>query len=67
MYGTPEEKRKLLTKQKLEVNLGTLNSKVTCAWCRRRVLIRQAYRCYYCRLYFCWTCSKLHFTKPDIR
>ena len=67
MYGTAEEKRRILRKQRLEVDLGTMKSRVTCAWCHRRVQIQHAYRCFFCRLWFCWKCSKLHFTKPDIR
>ncbi len=67
MYRTEEEKRNFLRKQKFQVQLGVMNAKVTCAGCGRDVLLRTAYRCFYCRLYFCWTCSKWHFTKPDIR
>jgi lysyl-tRNA synthetase class I len=36
--------------------------KVTCASCGKQVNIcDHAYKCFYCGLWFCWTCSKEHF------
>lgn len=61
-----EEKRVLLRRQNAEVRKFSENVYVTCV-CGRFIRIIHAYRCYYCRLWFCWTCAGYHFKKPEIR
>jgi hypothetical protein len=38
------------------------NQKVTCSVCKEKILLRQAYRCFYCSLLFCEICGKNHFS-----
>ena len=62
------EKRILLRKQNAQVYPNRKQIKVTCA-CGRTVNIMHAYKCYFCRLWICWTCAGFHFRirKSEIR
>ncbi len=58
-------KEKLLKKQSREINPHRKNIKVTCAGCQKKVSIAHTYRCFFCLLRFCWTCSGFHFVKES--
>lgn len=58
-------KEELLRKQSRELNPHKKNIKVTCAGCKRKVSIVHTYRCFFCNLRFCWTCSGFHFVKES--
>lgn len=63
-----KEKRVALRKQNREVRTGTINgAKITCGGCGKLILLVHTYKCYFCRLWFCWTCAGHHFKKPSIR
>jgi len=47
-----EEKRASLRKQNAQIYPHRKNVKVTCI-CGRTVSIMHAYKCYFCRLWFC--------------
>lgn len=59
-----KEKRALLKRQNAE--LGGTELAVTCV-CKKVVPIAHAYRCYFCRLWFCWTCAGYHFKERNLR
>ena len=65
MIWNRETKQALLRSQNAEVRLARPCT-VTCI-CKKTVPIEHAYRCYFCRLWFCWTCAGHHFKKPEIR
>lgn len=61
-----EEKRILLRRQNAEVFPNRFMIMLTCI-CGRKINIMHAYKCYFCRLWLCWTCAGYHFKKKQIR
>ncbi len=59
-------KRILLRKQQREILPDGNQIMLTCE-CGKRLSIFHAYKCYFCRLWMCWTCAGYHFKKKDIR
>lgn len=59
-------KRAMVRRQRKEIiDQGAMTDRivwVTCP-CGRRLSITQAYRCFYCGLYFCGECGETHFGK----
>jgi predicted RNA-binding Zn-ribbon protein involved in translation (DUF1610 family) len=37
------------------------HNKAICETCKREIDLASVYRCYYCGLYFCRRCAKIHF------
>ncbi len=54
--------RRLLFGQQFEVN--PCETMVTCP-CGFKTPMRQAFRCFYCGLYFCRKCAERHFKKEE--
>jgi len=52
----------LLSMQEKEQASGT---KVTCGGCWRQVEFSKAYRCFHCKVWFCSTCSEVHFKHTE--
>ena len=62
-----KEKRVLLRKQNAEILPEGKQVKLICGGCGKIISLFHAYKCYFCRLWFCWTCAGHHFKKPCLR
>lgn len=57
LVDTPEQQKAVAKIQYREASFGET---VMCP-CGKTIKVKDAYRCLYCRVYFCGTCAERHF------
>ncbi len=55
------DKRVKLRKQYDEIYKKIMGIKITCGGCYKRVNFFWTYRCFYCGIFYCKSCSEKHF------
>ena len=62
-----EEERDIIRAKAFDtcVELYKIKTKVTCSCCNKKVNLDLMFRCYYCGLIFCNSCSEKHFGKRE--
>ncbi len=59
--ATPAERDSSLCTVRDQLYEFRRDGTVTCPDCGRSPIIREAYRCVYCGVWFCRTCAQIHF------